>query len=662
MVLHLDYETASELDLTRVGAYRYAQDSSTRVLIASYAFDDGPVEQWLPAEGDFMPAELEAALRDDTTVVEAWNANFERQITIHVLGIPAPARKYRCVMVRGMACGFPGALSTAAIAAGLPADKQKLKTGRALIRVFCAPRKPTKNKPWTWNTPEREPDKWAQFKAYGAQDIVTERSFGRRIRRFPLPAREQRLWELDQDINDFGVRVDVELVQAAMKMGTRHIERLSARVIELTGIQNPNSIPQFLQWLQTEDFGEAIPDLQKKTVEGLLKRPVLDSTFREVLELRQQIAKTSLSKYKAIMRSICDDGRVRGIHQFMGAFRTGRWAGRILQGQNLPNPVIEDYRLLEMARRLVLAGDYETLQWMFPSVAEVLSTLIRTTIIPTEGRRIFSADFAAIEAVCTAWIADCSWRLEVFRTHGKIYEASAATAFKLDLREILEYRKRTGKHHPIRKKGKIIELACGFGGSEGAMVRMGALEMGLAREELLPMVEAWRAASPEIVKTWYDIERAAKAAIRNPNQVFKAGKCEFLSANKMLQIKIPSGRTLFYVKPRLEPNGKYVDIHYMGMHPDTRQWCEIDTYGGKLFENIIQAFARDCFCDTLLQTPNMEHVFVSMLVHDELSGEHTEGASVLPDLLATMSRPLPYAPGLPLRAAGYQDAPFYFKE
>lgn len=688
--LHLDYETFSTLDLTKVGHYRYAEDPSTEILMAAYAFDDGPVKIWVPAEGEAMPLDLQMGLNDPSTEVKAWNAAFERQITANKLphgrALAAPSR-FRCTMVECMSIGLPAKLEVAGEAIGLPEDQAKMKEGKRLVQKFCKPRKPSKKNPATRWGPDNAPEDWATFKAYCIRDVEAERRIFQKTSTWRMPEVEHRLWVIDQEINDRGIQVDMDLVLAAVRMGEHHRERCIARVQELTGLVNPNSRDQLITWLNsTPDFDpeedqDEVQNLQKKTVEKILGREDLSDLVREVLELRQQIAKASLKKYDTFIRATCKDGRIRGTMQFGGASRTMRWAGRLLQVQNLPQGCIEDVRLLAMARELVLVGDYEGVEFIFGNVPEVLATLIRTCLIGGPGRHVAAADFSAIEARVTAWFANCQWRLEVFRTHGKIYEASAAMAFKVPLPEILDYKKRTGKHHPLRKKGKVMELALGYQGGENAMITMGALDQGIPREELLPMVEAWRDANTEVAGRrnedgyregglWQRVEQAAKRCLKTgKRQELACGeglrsKLVFRYAGGMLIITLPSGRHMHYFKARLKSKGRRTQIVYWGIHQKTKKWCELETYGGKLVENIVQAFSRDCLREAMFKLHDLGYD-MTMLVHDEivfdlLVAEIEAGRISLEEILGVMAEEIPYAPGLPLKGDGFIN-PFYFK-
>ena len=678
---HIDFETYSELDIKKVGGYRYAEDESTEILMCAYALEDGPVKIWVPAEGQPLPDDLRAIFTSPDIEVVAWNANFERTIIWNNYGEDAASPdRFRCAMVEAMSIGLPGKLEVACDALGVPADKTKIKDGRRLINKFCKPRKPTQRNPDTRWRPATAPADWEKFKQYCVNDVESERWIWNKTKAWRMPDDEIRLWRIDQEISDRGIEVDMALVRAAVAMGKMHQEALVKRAQEITGLTNPNSVQQLLEWLNsTPDFdpdqdNDEAKDLQKKTVAKMLDRDDLSDVVREVLELRQQIAKASLKKYDTLIRATCDDDRIRGTMQFGGANRTMRWAGRLLQVQNLPQGVIEDLSLLTLARDLVRKGDYEMVQMIFGSVSDVLATLIRTCLISTPGTDVCSADFSAIEARVTAWFADCQWRLEVFRTHGKIYEASASMMFKVPLEEFFEYKKRTGKHHPLRKKGKAGELALGYQGGPNALITMGALDDGMKVEELEPTVTAWRAANPEIAGAinsdgypegglWRDVEHAAKRCIRTgKRQELACGderrsELVFRYAGGMLIITLPSGRHIHYFKARLD--GK--SIKYWGIHQKTKQWCELETYGGKLVENIVQAFSRDLLKVAMFKLHERGYP-MTMLVHDEIVMELPKGGALtLDEVLGVMAEPVEYAPGLPLKGAGYVN-PFYYKD
>lgn len=686
--LHLDWETHSHADLRKVGGYRYAEDASTEILLAAYYLHDAgdtwlpsedEVGQWSPAEGEAMPADLRAALMDHEVTIVAWNASFERAILAACLPeFDIPVFRFRCAMVNAMSVGFPGKLDQAGPAIGISPELFKQEGGSRLISKFCKPRKPSKKNPATRWTPASAPEDWRLFKRYNRQDIVAEVAVWQKLKAWRLLPEEQRLWEIDQRMNDRGIQVDVELAEAAHRMGLMHRERLIGRAKTITGLDNPNSVKQLVDWLNDqkdfdpEEENDEVTNLRKKTVELILGRGDLDEVVREVLELRQQIAKASLKKYDTILRAVCRDGRIRGTMQFGGANRTMRWAGRLLQVQNLPQGCIEDINLLTVVRELVRGGEYEALIDMFgeSQIPEVLATLIRTCLIAAAGKRLVVADLSAIEARVTAWFARCEWRMEVFRTHGMIYEASASQMFKVPFTEFREYKNRTGKHHPYRKKGKVSELALGYQGAANALITMGALEMGIALEELEPMVLAWREANPEIAGTknadgywegglWRDVENAVKKCLRTKQRQEVAG-CVFRIAGGNLVITLPSGRHMHYVKARLHKEGKRWEIRYWGTDQKTKRWGEITTYGGKLVENIVQAFSRDILREILFTLDNKGYHPI-MLVHDEGVFEEDEDFGSLGEVLDAMGATPKYAPGLPLKGAGFESK-FYFKD
>lgn len=676
----IDYETFSEADLPKVGHYRYAEDESTEILLCSYRREEWPAPRlWVKAEGEEMPADLADIYSDHETLICAWNAAFERQITINCLPqFDIPVSRWRCTMATAMAVGFPGKLEQAGPAIGLPAELFKQEGGRKLINKFCKPRKPTKKNPALRLTPAMAPEDWEQFKRYCLQDNVAESAIWNKLSKWRLPDAEQRLWVIDQRINDRGIQVDLELACAAHEMGLMHRAKLVAKAQEITGLDNPNSVKQLVEWLNTQpDFDPeedtAVADLRKKTVEKILGRDDLGEVVRQVLELRQQIAKSSLKKYETILRATCRDNRIKGTHQFYGANRTGRWAGRLLQVQNLPQGTIEDLALLVLARDLVRAKDHETLCFVFgaDAIPNVLSSLIRSCLIAAPGKRLIVADLSAIEARVTAWFARCAWRLEVFRTHGMIYEASASQMFSIPFEEFRRHKKDTGKHHPARKKGKVAELALGYQGAVNAMVTMGALEQGLLLADLQPMVDAWRAANPEIAGSknpengyweggiWRDLEQAARKCILTGKRQ-EAANCIFRMAGGMLVITLPSGRHLHYVHAHLAWKDNRRQIAYWGVDQKTKRWGLLYTYGGKLLENIVQAFSRDILREILFEMDD-EGYHPIMLVHDEVIFEEGTGFGSLDRVLEAMRHTPDYADGLPLKGAGFESL-FYYKD
>jgi DNA polymerase len=569
-----------------------------------------------------------------------------------VLRVKTPADQWQCTAVHALYVGLPGNLADVGAVMNLPPEQRKA-AGYALLRHFAMPCAPTKaNGGRTRNLPHHSPDKYQEFKAYAKQDVETERTVERRLARFPIPEVERKFWLLDQQMNAHGIKVDLDLVHQAITMGHHIRERLLAEAVELTGLDNPNSRNQLLAWLQlTED----ISDLNKHTLPTILAT-TQDATVKRVIAIRQALAKTSVAKYDALLRSVCSDGRVRGMFRFYGANRTGRYAGQLVQLQNLPRNDLAD---LDLARQLVKAGDLDTLELMFGSVPEVLSQLIRTAFLGP----FLIVDFSAIEARVIAWLADCRWRQKVFSTHGKIYEASAEQMFRLPAGSV-------DKRSPYRQRGKVAELALGYAGGVGALKVMGALSLGLTEEELEQIKSAWRSANPEIVNLWHSVERAAHRAVleRQPQRLTIGGRAELVFSweSSVLFIALPSGRRLAYCKPCIEPADLIRDgvviakagaLTYEGTDQRTKRWGRIATYGGKLVENITQALARDCLREAMLAIAGAGYQQV-MTVHDEIVIESETG---LAEVLDIMKRPIAWAPGLELRGDGFV-APYYQKE
>jgi DNA polymerase len=578
--------------------------------------------------------------------------------------------QWRCTSVHALYLGMPGNLSDVGKVVGLAPDRQKMAVGWGLIRYFCIPCKPTKkNGGRTRNLAHHDPDKWKTFVEYCQRDVESEDTIAQKLARFPVPEVEWKLWHLDQRMMNTGVKVDRELVNAAIECDAIFKERLMAEAVRLTGLDNPNSRNQLLAWLQEAEDDDTIVDLTKKSVPKILESTDSDVT-RQVLALRQELSKTSVSKFHAMARAMCADDCVRGLTQFYGANRTGRWAGRIVQVQNLPQNKLKD---IDLARNLLKAREYELLSMMFGTVPDTLSQLIRTAFVARPGGRFIPVDFSAIEARVIAWMAWCEWRLDVFATHGKIYEASAEQMFNLPAGSVT-------KKSPYRQKGKISELALGYQGGAGALKTMGALEMGLTEDELEPIKVAWRAANPEIVNLWYACERAAKQAVGSKAMVpltIAGGRTRLVFAYEsgFLTITLPSKRKLFYVKPRIETEdlyretsagGRYVlastgSLTYEGMDQKTKQWTRLPTYGGKLVENITQAVARDCLAEAMLAL-DAEGYPQLFTVHDEdiveLPYSSPKG---LKDVEAVMGRPIAWAKDLPLRGDGFETE-YYMKE
>lgn len=641
--LSLDIETFSSTDLFEAGVYRYTEARDFAVLMIAYAYNGGDVEI-IDLTTENISPDLLAALTDPAITKTAYNANFERTCLARYFGLELPPEQWQCTMVKAAMAGYPMGLD--AVARAMKLDQQKDSSGKALIRFFSVPCKPTKsNGMRTRNLPQHDPFRWEDFKAYCVQDVKTEMAVLDRLSWFDMPEQEKRLWALDQRINDLGIQVDTTFVEAAISIDQRHREELVYEAIRLTGLDNPNSAAQLKTWIG-EQTGEEIGKLTKQTVPDLLKATDCETTTR-VLEIRQELAKTSVKKYDAMHACVCDDSRVRGLLQFYGATRTGRWAGRLVQVQNLPQNHLPD---LALARSIVREEDIDTLRLLYGNVPDTLSQLIRTAFVAPDDKTFAVADFSAIEARVIAWLAGEKWRLKVFETHGKIYEASAAQMFKVPIETI-------SKGSPLRQKGKVAELALGYQGAQNALIQMGALRMGIAEDELPGLVSAWRKANPAIVRLWEAVEQAAMEAVMGETMTTQG--VSFSKTQGALVITLPSGRALYYQNAKLKP-GRYGEvIAYDGMNQTTKQWGAQETYGGKLVENIVQAIARDCLAEAMLRLDDAGYGIV-MHVHDEVVIEMNE-----PGLLGCVERimgePIPWAPGLPLKADGYITE-FYKKD
>jgi len=670
-VLHLDWETFSDRDIKAVGHYNYVESPMLEILMGGYRFGRSETLLWVPAEGEDMPDDLESAILDPYYPISAWNAAFERQVIRRVWGQKyARPERFHCVMAHAMYGGMPGDLDQAGTAMGLPQDKQKLSDGKKLIQRFCKPA-PSNHKAFRYNH-ETHPAEWLRFKEYCIRDVDSEASIDAKLQRhIPFPDRERLIYLEDQRINDRGLRIHLPSANAALRTYEKHKKTLTRRAIAISGLQNPGSTAQARQWcLDNGCPPDLLPNMQKETLEEVTNRPdVVPSLVLKFLELRSQISLSSISKYEKMV--LCHvAGYLHGCLQYYGANRTGRWAGRLIQPQNLPRGIFEKYQEYLAALGLLELDDPELIEWIYDDCAAVISSLIRPMIRPSEGCRLIVSDLSAIEARVLAWLANVEWRLEVFRTHGKIYEASAAQTFKVPLADILQYKKDHGSHHPLRKKGKVTELAMGYQGWVGALIRMGALKEGLQFEELEGMAAAWREANPEVPKLWYDCEEAAKTAIRRRTTVTlgmigvkrKRGDrpcdvIEFSCDGSFLTIKLPSGRKLFYRKPRVNSEDS---ITYMGVDQQTKRWTVQETYGGKLVENIVQAISRDIICDQMLELAGLGYR-INLLVHDEIVADQPLGTGSLEEMIEVMSRPIEWAPGLPLGAAGF-ESDFYYKD
>lgn len=642
--LAIDIETYSDVDLVRSGVYAYTTSPKFEILLFAYSFDDDEVKVIDLATGETLPNEIILALEDEKIIKTAFNANFERVCLSKYLNKKLSAKSWRCTAVQAASLGLPLSLDGVAQVLGL--QKQKMKEGKELIKYFSVPCKPTKsNGERNRNYPHHSLERWEVFKKYCAQDVEVEKAIRKRLERYPIITSEQEIYVLDQEINDRGILIDTKLVEKSIECENIHKEDIYAEAQKLTGLENPNSVIQLKQWLL--ENGVEVESLSKKTVADLAKDAEED--VQRLLNLRSQLSKTSVKKYEAIERVLCADKRVRGLLQFYGANRTGRWAGRLVQVQNLPQNHIKD---LTLARDLVKNGEFETLDMLFDNVSQVLSELIRTAFIPKENHRFIVADFSAIEARVIAWLAEEKWRLDVFNSHGKIYEASASQMFKIPIEEIT-------KTSPLRQKGKISELALGYGGSVGALAAMGALDMGVKEEELQGLVSKWRQANPNITKLWWDIDKAAIKVVKEKS--FEVvGKIKIFYEKGIMFITLPSGRNLSYIKPRLETNkfGRK-GITYEGIGA-TKKWERIETYGPKLVENIVQATARDLLAEAMINVDKKGYEIV-MHVHDEIIVEISKDKGSLKEVCDVMAIAPEWAKGLPLRADGF-ECEYYRKD
>lgn len=655
--LSIDIETRSGVDIGKTGLYRYAQDGEFSILLFAYKMDDNPVEIVDLENGEEIPPTIRAALADAGVIKHAYNAAFE-WYCLNRAGYGTPLSQWRCTMIHGMYCGYPAGLDAAGKAVGLPQDKQKLAVGKALIRYFCTPCRPTKsNGGRRWNLPRHAPEKWALFKEYCRQDVVTENEILKRLGFFPVPDAEEHLWQMDIRMNAFGVRVDTGLIEGALTIGDISTQELTEEAYRLTELDNPNSPSQILEWLRSRT-GTDLPNLQKATVEEALRREDLPDNARRVLEIRQQMGKTSVRKYAAMQAAKCGDDRIRGLTQFYGASRTGRWAGRLVQMQNLPRNYL---KTLDYARNLVKAGNYEGIRLLYGNVPDTLSQLIRTAFIPSEGHKFVVADFSAIEARVIAWLAGEQWVNEVFATHGKIYEATASQMFHVPIEKIVK----GNPEYALRQKGKVATLALGYQGGPHALVSMGALDMGLTEEELPDIVQRWRNANPRIRDLWYAVEEAALQTMLTAQPQGVRGlifrlEGDLVFGQSFLTVQLPSGRKLFYPGPFLQENqfGKMA-VHYSALGQQSHKWEVTSTYGGKMTENIVQAVARDCLAEVLKRIGNLG-LQVVFHVHDEVIIDAPMDVTV-EQICSLMAEPVPWAEGLVLKGAGFENG-YYMKD
>lgn len=642
-LMAIDIETYSDISLPDCGVHRYVSSEKFEILLFAYSIDEGEIRVIDLASGEKMPEEVMGLLMDDSVIKTAFNAAFERTCINRYFGISLPPEVWRCTAVQSAILALP--LSLEGVGEALSLDKKKMSEGKELIRFFCMPCKATKaNGGRTRNLPSDAPEKWEQFKTYCKRDVDVEMQIRRKLKNYPIPDREQVLYCMDQRINDRGIRVDTQMARQAIACDLLYKEAAAKRAYELSGLENPNSVSQLKGWLS--DKGIEVDSLAKDTVTELVGKT--EGEVSELLKIRLAMSKTSVKKYEAIERAVCD-GRVHGLLQFYGANRTGRWAGRLVQIHNLPQNHMED---LELARSLVKEGRFDLVELLYPSTPEVLSELIRTAFVAKPGCRFIISDFSAIEARVLAWMSGEAWRLRVFSTHGKIYEASASAMFGVPIEEI-------GKTSPLRQKGKIAELALGYGGSVGALVSMGATKMGLSEEELPDLVSQWRLANPHITEFWWKVDAAAFKAVKERCTV-QMDRLLFEYRGGILFIHLPSGRKLSYVKPRLELNrfGRE-GITYEGVG-ESKKWTRIETYGPKMVENIVQAVSRDILAEAMLRLEKAGFEIV-MHVHDEVVLEVPEGISSVEEVNELMAVNPSWTMGLPLKAAGFESA-FYKKD
>ena len=653
--LSIDIETRSSADIGKTGAYRYAQDDDFEILLIAYKYNDEEKVIIDVKQGEIVPEYFVSWLTDKNIIKHAYNAAFE-WYCFNQAGLRTPIDQWQCDMIHGLYCGYPGGLAKIGDAIGLSEDKKKMSVGKALIRYFCVPQRATKKKGGRkYNDPKHDLEKWALFKEYCLQDVETEWQIEKRLSLYPVPESEWHQWRMDVLMNAYGVRADVPVIKGALAINAQVTERLTREAMLLTHLENPNSTSQLLVWLS--DHGVDTPNLQKETVKELLKCDLSDDV-RRVLEIRQQLGKTSIKKYVAMETALCRDERIRGLTQFYGANRTGRWAGRLVQLQNLPRNYL---KTLNFARELTKKANTEMLEIVYGDVQDTLSQLIRTAFIPSEGHKFVVADFSAIEARVIAWLAGEEWVNEVFATHGKIYEATASQMFHVPIEKI----KKGNPEYSLRQKGKVATLALGYQGGVNALIAMGALKMGLDESELPDIVSRWRQANPRIRDLWGKVEKAAITAYRTAqpqaiNNLIFSMESDLIYGQTFLTVRLPSGRKLYYPKPFLQVNDLGRDaLHFYGTNQTTGKWGIVSTYGGKLTENIVQAVARDCLAVTLDRIKRLGYQVV-FHVHDEVIIDAPMDLSV-DTICDLMAEPIPWAPGLILKGAGFESQ-YYMKD
>lgn len=649
--LSIDLETFSSVPIAKAGAQKYIASPDFEILLFAYSLNGAPPVCCDIAQGEHLPDWVLDALCDPQCLKHAYNAAFEWGCLSKFMGRQLPPEQWRCTMFHGLYAGYPAGLDAAGRALGLPEDKRKLSTGKALIRYFCVPCTPTKsNGGRRRNLPYHDPARWELFKEYNTQDVTTEMEIERRLSLITVPDWLQKQWETDLIINARGVTVDMDMVDGALEIGATVRERLTQEAVRISGLSNPNSVQQLSAWLEQET-GEEVTDLRKDTVAKMIAQAPDIPEVQRMLEIRQELGKTSTKKYDAIEQAVCPDGRVRGLLQFYGANRTGRWAGRLVQVQNLPRTYTQP---LELARNLVKQRKLDNLRLIYGSVPDTLSQLIRTAFVASDGNVLIDADFSAIEARVISWLAGEQWRLEVFKTHGKIYEASASQMFGVPIERI----KKGNPEYALRQKGKVAELALGYQGGAGALINMGALDMGIPEDDLPDIVQRWRDTNKRICDLWYKMNSSAVEAISTGSSV-GVGRllvsCEYDAVHEVeyLTVLLPSGRKLYYNSPQIGEN-KWggPSISYMGMDQTTKKWKRIETYGGKLVENCVQAVARDCLAQAI-ENLEKEGLPVVFHIHDEVVIDCRADTATLDDVVNIMSRPIPWAPGLPLNADGW---------
>lgn len=667
--LSIDLETYSEVNIGKAGAYRYILDPSFEILLFAYSLDGMPVEVIDVASGQVIPLWLKNALKNSLYIKHAYNAAFEWFALSKYLGW-LPPDQWRDTMLHALYCGYPASLDAAGRAMGLPEDKKKLTTGKALIRYFCVPCKPSNaNGNRTRNLPQHDPAKWKLFKEYNGQDVVTEMEIDRRLSAFPVPAFVQKQWETDLTMNARGVAADMEMVSGALVIGATVKSQLMAEARQLSGLDNPNSIKQLARWLtEATDSDAEITSVTKETVATMLKQPQ-PANVQRMLEIRQELGKTSTKKYDALETCIADDGRVRGLLQFYGANRTGRWAGRLVQVQNLPRTYTHP---LPPARQLVKDRNIAGLRMIYGSINDTLSQLIRTAFVATPGNVLIDADFSAIEARVISWLAGQEWRLEVFRTHGKIYEASASQMFHVPIEKI----KKGNPEYALRQRGKVAELALGYQGGVSAMRRMdtGHNLDDLSDDEVKGIVDRWRETNSMIRDLWNIVDSAAVTVITNGGAqtirsettdavITLACELDVITGTRYMTILLPSGRKLYYPSPEIGVNRwGNPSVSYMGQNQTTKRWERVETYGGKLVENIVQAIARDCLA-IAIENLEAQSLHVVFHIHDEVvidTPAWADNDTMLDTVTKIMTKPIPWAQALPLNADGWVDK--FFKK